>query len=256
MGLYLVRRPIRGWLADRMARLPVTGDRLYEMGMAATAQTAAGLTRLIQNGSLHRYLLTIIGVFTLATAGVWTLNAAALPGLLHLPSLPIAQWLLVTLMAAALGVVVVARSRVLAVGALGVVGSGAALIFLVYGAPDLALTQLLVETLTLIIVAIVLLRLPPIDKTAGAHSPARWFDALVAVGAGTLVAALTLAVTGGPLDRQLTDFFEQNSAIAAHGRNIVNVILVDFRSLDTLGEIVVVATAGLAGFSLLARRRG
>ena len=135
------------------------------------------------------------------------------------------------------------------------VGSGAALIFLVYGAPDLALTQLLVETLTLIIVAIVLLRLPPLDKTAGAHSPGRWFDALVAVGTGTLVAALTLAVTGGPLDRQLTDFFEQNSAIAAHGRNIVNVILVDFRSLDTLGEIVVVATAGLAGFSLLARRR-
>ena len=113
-------------MADRMARLPVTGDRLYEMGMAAMAQTAAGMTRLIQNGSLHRYLLTIIGVFTLATAGIWALNAAARPGLLHPPSLPIAQWLLVTLMAAALGVVVVARSRVLAVCALGVVGSGAA----------------------------------------------------------------------------------------------------------------------------------
>jgi multicomponent Na+:H+ antiporter subunit A len=223
--------------------------------MAATAQTAARLTRLIQNGSLHRYLLTIIGVFTLATAGVWTLNATAFPALLHLPSLPISQWLLVILMATALGVVVVARSRVLAVCALGMVGSGAALIFLVYGAPDLALTQLLVETLTLIIVAVVLLRLPPLDKTARAHSPGRWFDALVAVGAGTLVAALTLAVTDGPFDRQLTDFFEQNSAIAAHGRNIVNVILVDFRSLDTLGEIVVVATAGLAGYSLLARRR-
>jgi multicomponent Na+:H+ antiporter subunit A len=253
--LYLVRRPIRGWLADRMARLPVTGDRLYEIGMAATAQTAARLTRLIQNGSLHRYLLTIIGVFTLATAGVWALNATAFPALLHLPSLPISQWLLVILMATALGVVVVARSRVLAVCALGMVGSGAALIFLVYGAPDLALTQLLVETLTLIIVAVVLLRLPPLDKTAGAHSPGRWLDALVAVGAGTLVAALTLAVTDGPFDRQLTDFFEQNSVIAAHGRNIVNVILVDFRSLDTLGEIVVVATAGLAGYSLLARRR-
>ena len=253
--LYLVRRPIRGWLADRMAGLPVTGDRLYEMGMAATAQTAAGLTRFIQNGSLHRYLLTIIGVFTIATAGVWTLNATAFPALLHLPSLPISQWLMVTLMAVALVVVVVARSRILAVCALGVVGSGAALIFLVYGAPDLALTQLLVETLTLIIVAIVLLRLPPLDKTDRAHSPGRWFDALVALGAGTVVAALTLVVTGEPLDRQLTDFFEQNSVIAAHGRNIVNVILVDFRSLDTLGEIVVVATAGLAGFSLLARRR-
>ncbi len=253
--VYLVRRPIRGWLADRMARLPVTGDRLYEMGMAATAQTAAGLTRFIQNGSLHRYLLTIIGVFTLATAGAWILNATTPPGPLRMPVLPMAQWLLVALMAAAVGVVIAARSRILAICALGVIGSGAALIFLVYGAPDLALTQLLVETLTLIIVAVVLLRLPPLNKAGVAHPPGRWFDALVAVGAGTLVAALTLAVTDGPFDRQLTDFFEQNSVIAAHGRNIVNVILVDFRSLDTLGEIVVVATAGLAGYSLLARRK-
>ncbi|WP_372683382.1 hydrogen gas-evolving membrane-bound hydrogenase subunit E [Desulfosarcina sp.] len=253
-GVYLARRPIRRWTAERVDRLPVNGDRLYEMGMTATAQTAARLTRFFQNGSLHRYLLTIIGVFTLATAGTWILNATTPPGPLRLPVLPMAQWLLVALMAAAVGVVMAARSRILAICALGVIGSGAALIFLVYGAPDLALTQLLVETLTLIIVAVVLLRLPPLDQTSTAHPPGRWLDALVAVGAGTLVAVLTLAVTDGPLDRQLTVFFEQNSAIAAHGRNIVNVILVDFRSLDTLGEIVVVATAGLAGYSLLARQ--
>jgi multicomponent Na+:H+ antiporter subunit A len=157
-------------------------------------------------------------------------------------------------MAMAMGVVVAARSRVLAVCALGVVGAGAALIFLVYGAPDLALTQLLVETLTLIIVAMVLLRLPPLEKPTGT-ARARWLDALLAIGTGGLITALTLAVTNGPLDRQLTDFYEMNSYIAAHGRNIVNVILVDFRGLDTLGEITVVATAGLAGFSLLAKRR-
>ena len=70
-----------------------------------------------------------------------------------------------------------------------------------------------------------------------------------------LIAALATAATAGDLDLQLTAFFEKYSYIAAHGRNIVNVILVDFRSLDTLGEIVVVATAGLAGFSLLVRRK-
>jgi len=100
-----------------------------------------------------------------------------------------------------------------------------------------------------------LLRLPPLAQAAGAPLSARWFDALVAVGAGTLVAALTMATTSGVLDRQLTEFFEHNSYLAAHGRNIVNVILVDFRGLDTLGEIVVVATAGLAGFALIAGRR-
>jgi len=223
--------------------------------MAATARTAEMLTGFIQNGSLHRYLVTILAVFTLTAAGVWALNAEGFFEPPLFPVLPFWQWLLVALMASAVGVVVAARSRILAVCALGVVGSGAALVFLAYGAPDLALTQLLVETLTLIIVAIVLLRLPPLAQAAGAPLSARWFDALVAVGAGTLVAALTMATTSGVLDRQLTEFFEHNSYLAAHGRNIVNVILVDFRGLDTLGEIVVVATAGLAGFALIAGRR-
>ncbi len=253
--LYLARQPLRRWIADLSAAMPVTGNGLYELIMAATARGATLLTNLIQNGSLHRYLLTIIGVFTLTTVAVWVLNTGRFTVFWHMPALPLTLWLLVILMTTAMGVVVVARSRVLAVCALGVVGSGAALIFLIYGAPDLALTQLLVETLTLIIVAIVLLRLPALEKPAGAASRRRWLDALVAVGTGGLISALTMAVTSGPLDRQLTDFYELNSLVAAHGRNIVNVILVDFRSLDTLGEIVVVATAGLAGFSLLARRR-
>jgi multicomponent Na+:H+ antiporter subunit A len=159
-------------------------------------------------------------------------------------------------MAVAVVVVVRARSRILAVAALGMVGGGAAMVFLVYGAPDLALTQLLVETLTLIIVSIVLLRLPPLPGTPKTVPVGRWLDGLVAVGTGVVVAGLCMAITNGPIDRQLTAFFEHNSYIAAHGRNIVNVILVDFRSLDTLGEITVVATAGLAGYALIAKRKG
>jgi multicomponent Na+:H+ antiporter subunit A len=252
---YLARRPLRRWITALAAGMPVTANGVYELGMAATARSAAQLTGFIQNGSLRRYLLTILTVFTLTTAGVWALNADGAFAPPRLPALPFWQWLLVALMASAVGAVVAARSRILAVCALGVVGSGAALLFLVYGAPDLALTQLLVETLTLIIVAIVLLRLPPLAQPAGGASSARWFDALVVVGAGVLVAALSMATSSGALDRQVTDFFERNSYLAAHGRNIVNVILVDFRGLDTLGEIVVVATAGLAGYALIAARR-
>ncbi|MFO7715502.1 hydrogen gas-evolving membrane-bound hydrogenase subunit E [Desulfosarcina sp.] len=253
--IYLFRRALGNVLAASLNRLPVTTQRIYQGSLNLFLKTAHLVANRLQNGSLHFYLLTTIAVFTLTAAGFWTLNRNGLFGPLRIPDLPISQWLLVVVMAAAVVVVVRARSRILAVCALGMVGGGVALVFLVYGAPDLALTQLLVETLTLIIVSIVLLRLPPLDQRPHPSGPARWIDALVAVGTGTLVAALTLAVTSGPIDRQLTAFFEQNSYIAAHGRNIVNVILVDFRSLDTLGEIVVVATAGLAGLSLLARRR-
>ncbi|MBI9082956.1 MAG: DUF4040 domain-containing protein [Desulfobacterales bacterium] len=256
-GVYLVRRPLRQWIASLGRQMPVSGQKVFDSVMAATAKTAEMVTRVVQNGSLHRYLLTIISICTLTSAGLWAWNATTgFPIPMPLRSLPLSQWLLVALIAAAVGVVVTARSRVLAVCALGVVGSGAALIFLVYGAPDLALTQLLVETLTLIIVSIILLRLPAFQPLPTVAAPrGRWFDLLVAVSTGILMAGLTMAVTTGPIDRSLTDFFERNSYVLAHGRNVVNVILVDFRSLDTLGEIVVVATAGLAGFSLIAKRK-
>jgi multicomponent Na+:H+ antiporter subunit A len=78
---------------------------------------------------------------------------------------------------------------------------------------------------------------------------------VLAVSIGALITVLILAVNQTELDLAITQFFEANSYIAAHGRNIVNVILVDFRSLDTLGEITVVALAGLAGYALIQTRK-
>ena len=80
-------------------------------------------------------------------------------------------------------------------------------------------------------------------------------NGLLALAIGALITALILAVNQTELNRAVTDFFEANSYIAAHGRNIVNVILVDFRSFDTLGEITVVAVAGIGVFALLRARR-
>jgi multicomponent Na+:H+ antiporter subunit A len=123
------------------------------------------------------------------------------------------------------------------------------------GAPDVALTQLLVETLTVIIVSLVLLRLPHLDARQVALSAGKAWSGILAIAMGALITALILAVNQTDLQRSLTDFFEANSYIAAHGRNIVNVILVDFRSLDTLGEITVVALAGLACYGLIQKRK-
>ncbi len=253
--IYFSRQAIIGGLSAMSARFPLSAQGCYETGLNLFLKSAHAITGTLQNGSLHRYLLITMAVFTVTTAVFWLRNTTGAFLSPRPPDLPLSQWLLVGIMCAAIVVVVVTRSRILAVCALGIVGGGAALVFLVYGAPDLALTQLLVENLTLIIVSIVLLRLPPLDKTMPPASGMRWVDGLVAVSVGILVATLSMATTSGDIDRQLTAFFEQNSVIAAHGRNIVNVILVDFRSLDTLGEITVVATAGLSGFALIARRQ-
>jgi multicomponent Na+:H+ antiporter subunit A len=252
--LYCLRDFLRRKVLIFRGLLPLTADGVYEAVLHGFSEMAVRVTRQIQNGSLYRYLLTTISVFTLATISIWLINADVGLTLPRLPSLPFFHWLLLALMTAAICVVISARTRILAVCALGIVGAGAALIFLIYGAPDLALTQLLVETLTLIIVSVILLRLPPLSCAQTDGWATKSVNFIVAVCTGVLVAALCVATTRGPLDRQLTAFFEQHSAVAAHGRNIVNVILVDFRSLDTLGEITVVATAGLAGAALLVKR--
>jgi multicomponent Na+:H+ antiporter subunit A len=80
-------------------------------------------------------------------------------------------------------------------------------------------------------------------------------DAALAVLCGGAVALTSLRILEAPLDTRLSTFFEQNAAALAHGRNIVNVILVDFRALDTLGEISVVMTAGIAILALVAGGR-
>jgi multicomponent Na+:H+ antiporter subunit A len=158
-------------------------------------------------------------------------------------------------MLVSIAVVVAARSRLLAICGLGVIGAGIAVIFLAFGAPDVALTQVMVETLTLIIAAIVLLRLPRLKKRRTTFHANRALRFAMAIACGAVVSGLLLSVGHLEMDRTITAFYEQASYIKAHGRNIVNVILVDFRSLDTMGEIIVVGASALAAAALIRKRR-
>ena len=127
--------------------------------------------------------------------------------------------------------------------ALGVVGFGVALIFAYYGAPDLAITQLLVETLTVVLFMFVVLRLPPLKTISGRLTRVR--DALMATAFGGLIMVLLLKAVNIQFDHAISDQLAAMSYPEAKGKNVVNVILVDFRALDTMGEIVVIAVAAL-----------
>ena len=144
------------------------------------------------------------------------------------------------------------QSRFAAVVALGAVGYGVALLFMLYSAPDLAVTQFAVDTLTVVLFVIILCRLPRMAKLAG--RVARIRDMIVAGAGGLLMTLFVLVVTTLKSDSRITPYFVENSLPMAHGRNIVNVILVDFRALDTLGEITVVAVAALGVYALLKLR--
>ena len=147
------------------------------------------------------------------------------------------------------------RDRLVLLLTVGLTGFGSAVFFLFAGAPDVAFTQFVVEAVLVIVVASVLLTLRRLGRGQGLPETWRPGAALVALGMGLATALLLLLASAPALDTALTDFFAQASVPDAFGRNVVNVILVDFRALDTLGEVTVVMLSFLAAWGLLAAAR-
>ena len=251
--VYVFHTRLRRLLIDLEARLPASADQVWDRLLDGLKAVAAIQTRLLQGGLLRRYMFMTFASFA-AAVGITLVVAGAVRLPTVWPELMFKHWASVALIAAGAVLAAFAATRLAAICALGVVGVGVALLFVMFGAPDLAITQLLVETLVVVLVAVVMLRLPSLERDAPRRRPA---DALLAVAVGAVVAVTLLAVIDSPIDRSVTDYFETASVPDAFGRNIVNVILVDFRALDTFGEIAVVAVAAIGAFALIrgTRRR-
>ena len=249
--IYLLRRPAMSVVDAVMARMPISSQKVYQWALDGFLSGSGAVTGRIQNGRLHQYLAIIILALVSAVGWSWFKNMPEIFQNLEFDGRLTAGGLVILIAAAAI-VVVTARKRLAAICGLGGVGAGVALIFLVYGAPDIALTQLLVETLTVIIVSLILLRLPPLKLPKKVRLSRRIVDIALSLTTGLLITTLLIAVVNRePLDLSLTTFYEAQSYLVAHGRNIVNVIIVDFRALDTLGEITVVVLAAWAALALI-----
>ncbi|MEY3019877.1 MAG: hypothetical protein RLZZ272_861, partial [Actinomycetota bacterium] len=216
-------------------------DATYATTLAGAARVAAGATRR----SPASFLLPMFAV----GVGVLVIGAARAPIVGTLPAGGASEWTVVALLVLALAGVVQARSRIGAVGALGLTGFLVAVWFVLHGAPDLALTQLLVETLTVGLVVLVFRRLPEDFGRGGRLRRAG--AAMTALAAGGGATALTLLLTGRRPRHEVADRFLAEAEPATGGSNVVNTILVDFRALDTLGEISVIAVAALGILALV-----
>jgi multicomponent Na+:H+ antiporter subunit A len=226
-------------------------ERGYDLGLRGLQAVAWGQTRLLQSGYLRYYVL-ISMVTLVGLVGLTLLQRGEVYGLGNWSDVQFYEaWLAGLILIASLATVR-ARSRLGAVAALGVVGYGVALIFVLFGAPDLAMTQFLVESLTVILFVLVFYHLP--DTTTMSNRASRLRDLVVATTMGGLMVALVWLMHQVQWYTSISDYFAEHSLEQAHGRNIVNVILVDFRSLDTLGEITVLAVAGLGVYALIKLR--
>ena len=223
-------------------------ERLYTLSLAGLDAISRWSAPALQSASLRSYVLTVI-----ATAIALVTLALGADGALPPPRrwTPVAfnEGLLAALIVAGALTAAFARTRMAAVLSLGTVGYGVAVLYALLGAPDLAMTQFAVETLTVVIFVLVFYQLRGFGDLSSRLIKMR--DAIVAAAAGALVTTLVLFVGASGTTSRLADYFADAAPRLAHGLNIVNVILVDFRGFDTLGEITVLVTVAIGVRALL-----
>ncbi|WP_246106281.1 hydrogen gas-evolving membrane-bound hydrogenase subunit E [Pseudonocardia kunmingensis] len=248
----------RGRTSALAGRSPVDAQRAYEKTIAGIGRLAVGITGRLQVGSLPAYLATILVAFVLLP-GVATVLAGSWPALPPLYHAAIQVPLAIVVVVAAVAVTR-ARRRFTAVLLVGVIGYGVGGLFVVDGAPDLALAQFLVETLSLVAFVFVLRRLPAQFTEERPPRRVRVPKALLGAAGGAAVAVFAIVLSGARTAPSAASGEFARLAPEAGAANVVSAILVDFRALDTVGEIGVlfVAAAGVASLVLATRydRRG
>jgi len=251
-AIYMIHRPLRDLLGRIFEANPIKFDPGFDHFIDGLKALAAWQTRHLQSGVLQRYIFVVFVTLAVAIAGtIWAQDALnfQIDWAAQFDSLLFKHWAVLIFITAGALLTAFTGSRMTAIASLGVVGIGVALIFIMFSAPDVAITQLLVETLVVVLVAVAMLKLPHLNlRGEGSRRP---IHAVLALIVGTLTTVVLVAVLNTNLSLHITEYFEMASWPDAYGRNIVNVILVDFRALDTFGEIAVVVIAALAAYALL-----
>jgi multicomponent Na+:H+ antiporter subunit A len=238
----------RGTLRLRTWKPAIGTEQLYDGAIRTLDVVSRVIAPPLHSASLRSYVMVIVLTAIALTGTSMVLQG----GFIRWPrpsAVPVHELFTVAVVITGAVSAIRAKSTMTAVLSLGAVGYGVALIFLTFGAPDLAMTQFSVETLTVLIYVLVFRHF----RALGALSPrlVRYRDALISIGIGTIVSALVLAVGTTETAPRLREYFATFAPTLGHGRNIVNVILVDFRGFDTLGEITVLATAAIGVRALL-----
>ncbi|BBX18957.1 Na+/H+ antiporter subunit A [Mycolicibacterium duvalii] len=243
----LRRRPLRASLGN--------ADKIYDAVVRGADLLSVRATSVIQRGSIPATQSVILSTLVVLPLVVLWVGARDRPRFEILNSAP--QVVVGLLMLAAALATTVMRNRLAAVLLVGVTGYGCGAIFAFHGAPDLALTQFLVETLTLVVFVLVLRVLPA--ETGGEDIRRfRWPRAALALAVGATVSTIAAFAMAARSGRSVAELLPDAAYERGHGYNTVNVLLVDIRAWDTMGEVAVllVAATGVASMVFRDRRFG
>lgn len=246
LAWYLLRRKSR--LQSSLGLSLLYPSEWYDTGLKALIRFAKMMTRFTQNGGLKNYVSVVIVTFTGLLLAIFISERPALNYKIWSDINPYEIAVTILVIVGAF-MSVLAKSRFLGVIGLGIVGYGMAMLFVIFSAPDLAMTQFSIETLSVILFMLLLRKLPQFQHIT--RSFTRVKDAIIALAFGATITLVILSVTANPLSSKLAKYFAENSYILAKGKNVVNVILVDFRGFDTMGEITVLTIAAIGVYALI-----
>jgi multicomponent Na+:H+ antiporter subunit A len=248
-AIYLLFKPRENRLAF-LSSLHLFSPKKRMQYSAQIKQLAAqAYKNLYRIGYLRTYILVIILFlagflsFRLFTGMYFYIDKS------KLHEITLYEAVTVIMMLGAIVVTVFTASRLIAVAAMGVVGYCICLLFVFYSAPDLAMTQFTIDTLTVVLFVLVLFRLPPFLRFSNLAVKIR--DAVVSLGFGALISIIALEVLNEQVGKEISSYYAENAYQLAKGKNVVNVILVDFRGFDTMIEIIVIAIAAIGVYSIL-----
>jgi multicomponent Na+:H+ antiporter subunit A len=252
LSLFYFLKPKNNWIALLSKFDGISPLGIFEkIGILGT-KVSSLWTHFFQNGFLRNYVLTIILAISLLIGYNLLFNAKLEWDFSTILSVTNYEVGILSVMLVAILLTVFTSSRLTAVASLGVVGYAICLLFVFYSAPDLAMTQFTIDTLTVILFVLVLYRLPKYLKLS--DNKVRIRDGVVALLFGSLITILSLEVIQQPMNNETGKFYAENAYLLAKGKNVVNVVLVDFRGIDTLVEITVLVIAAIGVFGLLKLR--
>lgn len=227
---------------------------LYNRLMRFADVDSQKLSNLYMTGSMRHYLMYMFAFIVIAVISTLFMSDGFKYSTANTAT--IGTFEIATLIVMIIGTltVLIARTRLTAIIALGVVGYSVALFFIIFNAPDLALTQLVIETVSVALFLLAFYHLPKMSRHEE-RMPFKINNFLIALGVGVMVTLVALSAQSQKLLPSISQYYKDTVYTEAGGGNIVNVILVDYRGFDTLFEITVLAIAGMAILGMIKLRR-
>ncbi|MDC3413312.1 Na+/H+ antiporter subunit A [Aquibacillus sp. 3ASR75-11] len=232
---------------------PLSLNRVYDWLLEKTESYSSRMTKGYMNGSISRYVALILTTILLVTFTFMGFTEGFVMDTSNLAEVSTLEISIAIVMIVAAFGTIFSNNNIAAIIILGVVGYGISTLFVIYRAPDLALTQLIVETVTVALFLLCFYHLPKLRKNVDSKRT-KIINSAIAISFGTLMTMVAISSHSSKWFEPISEYFIETSEELAGGDNVVNVILVDMRGLDTLFEITVLGIAALGIYGLIRLR--